>query len=190
MVGSDIVVGRTKDLTNRAESVKRGFAKYLDKERINEVIGGMRMGRERMLLTFLWMSGVRVSEAVSVCKQDLDFEQRLMSVKWLKSRKYLRRVVPIHSRLSGVLQVYVSRMREEERVFPVTRQRAFQITKRYLGCSPHQLRHSFAVNWLRGGGDLVVLHRVLGHAKIQTTMEYLKIVPIDQAKALEKIEFW
>jgi len=51
------------------------------------------------------------------------------------------------------------------------------------------LRHSFAVNWLRCGGEIDVLHRILGHSKIQTTMEYLKIVPRDQGKALMGIDF-
>lgn len=54
---------------------------------------------------------------------------------------------------------------------------------------PHQFRHSFAVNWLRNNGDIIILHRILGHTKIQTTMEYLKIVPTDQGKELLKINF-
>lgn len=71
----------------------------------------------------------------------------------------------------------------------MTRQRAWQLTQKYLGGHPHQLRHSFAVNWLRSGGEIVVLHRMLGHSKVQTTMEYLKIVPTDQGKELLKIQF-
>jgi len=54
---------------------------------------------------------------------------------------------------------------------------------------PHQFRHSFAVNWLRCGGELVVLSRMLGHSNIQSTMEYLKIVPLDVGKELLKIQF-
>jgi site-specific recombinase XerD len=48
---------------------------------------------------------------------------------------------------------------------------------------------AFAVNWLRSDGDVVTLHRILGHANIQTTMIYLRIVPLDQGRELMKIRF-
>jgi integrase len=112
-----------------------------------------------------------------------------MSVLWQKSRKYSRRIVPLHPRLRELLQLYTATMRLDDRIFPITRQRAWQLTQKYLGGHPHQLRHSFAVNWLRSGGEIVVLHKILGHSKIQTTMEYLNIVPTDQGKELLKIQF-
>jgi len=112
-----------------------------------------------------------------------------MTVRWLKSKKYKNRVVPVHSRLLEIIRYYTSNMGYDSLVFPITRQRAFQITKKFMGISPHQLRHSFAVNWLRCDGDIVTLHRVLGHSNIRTTMEYLKIVPTDQGKELEKMVF-
>ena len=80
-------------------------------------------------------------------------------------------------------------MKSEDIVFPISRQRAWKISRRYLGGSPHTVRHSFAVNWLRHGGDIVILKNILGHSKIETTMEYLKIVPIDQGKELLKVRF-
>ena len=66
---------------------------------------------------------------------------------------------------------------------------AFYITKKWLGVSPHKLRHSFAVNWLREKGDIAYLSKALGHRYLNTTGEYLKIVPSDVAKELEKIKF-
>jgi hypothetical protein len=47
----------------------------------------------------------------------------------------------------------------------------------------------FAVNWLRHQGDIYVLSRYMGHSRIQNTMEYLKIVPMDQGRELMKITF-
>ena len=178
-----------QDLTISAEYVKRDFAKYWDRSYINERIDKIDNLNHRMLLRFLWMSGVRITEAVSLRKMDLDFPAYLMTVRWLKSRKYNYRVLPMHPRLKDILQVYTATLKAEERVFPITRQRAWQLTQKYLSGHPHQLRHSFAVNWLKCGGDVVMLHKVLGHAKIQTTMEYLKIVPADQGKELIKIQF-
>lgn len=178
-----------KNLTLAARTVKSSVPKYWDREYVNQHIQAVNNHQHKMLLQFLWMSGVRITEAVSLRKQDLDFTNYTMSVLWQKSRKYSRRIVPMHPRLRDLLQLYTATMRLEDKVFGITRQRAWQLTQKYLSGHPHQLRHSFAVNWLRSDGDLVILHKILGHSKIQTTMLYLEIVPTDQGKELLKVRF-
>ena len=168
---------------------KQDLPKYWDKEYINQHIVEIPNHTHKMLITFLWRSGVRITEAVTLTKGMIDLKQHTMQVKWLKSRRYNYRIVPLHPTLKDLLEIFTATMKHDQRVFPITRQRAWQITKKYLNGHPHQLRHSFAVNWLRCGGEIDVLHRILGHSKIQTTMEYLKIVPRDQGKALMGIDF-
>lgn len=188
--GNEIIVhSKNQDLTNSSQSVKREYAQYWNREYINERIDAITNPSHQMLLRFLWYSGVRITEAVSIRKTDIDLQNYVMTVRWLKSRKYRTRIVPMHHLLRSLLQVFTATLKAEDRVFPITRQRAWQLTQKHLNGHPHQLRHSFAVNWLRCGGDIVTLHRILGHAKIQTTMEYLKIVPVDQGKELQKIQF-
>lgn len=179
----------SKDLTKAPEQVKKELPKYWDREYIRTGLDAIQNPSHRMLMQFLWMSGVRISEAVNLSKGQIDFEHFTMTVRWLKSRKYLHRVVPLHPNLRELLHVYTAAMKADQRVFPITRQRAWQLTQKYFGGHPHQLRHSFAVNWLRCDGDLIILHKILGHSKIQTTLEYLKISPIDQGRELMKIQF-
>lgn len=187
--GEIVLVQSNQDLTKAVESVKRDLIPYWDRHELNQLLDRIANHEHQMLLRFLWMSGVRVTEAVSLRKQDIDFENYVMRVRWLKSRKYNERVVPIHPRLRDLMRLYTATMKVEERVFPLTRQRAWQLCQKYLGGKTHKLRHSFAVNWLRCDGDLVALHRILGHSKLQTTMEYLKIVPRDQGRELLKVQF-
>jgi integrase len=182
-------VQNNKNLTKTSSRVKQDLPKYWDKEYINNRLESIIDNKNKMLIRFLWMSGVRISEALSLHKKDIDFKNYVMRIKWLKNRKYNERIVPIHPKLKDILEMYTAAMNLEDRIFPFTRQRAWQITTLWLDGNPHKLRHSFAVNWLRCNGDLVTLHRILGHSKIQTTMEYLKIVPIDQGKELIKINF-
>jgi len=187
----EIQVFNRQDLTKPNNYVKLEIRKYLDRDVINAKLNQISNQEHRMLLTFMWRSGVRVSEAILLTKGKMDFENYLMTIKWLKNRKYYERVVPLHPQLRDLMQLYTAPMKAEDKVFPFSRQRVWQLMKKYFdkNAHPHTLRHSFAVNWLKCDGDIVILHKILGHSKIQTTMEYLKIVPIDQGKELLKIQF-
>lgn len=185
----DLIKSKNQDLTIVSQTVKTQIPKYWERNYINAKIESIENVNHKMLIRFLWLSGVRITEAVSLRKSDIDFNNYIMTVRWLKSKKYLYRVVPIHPILRDLMQLYTAPYKADDRIFNITRQRAWQICIKYLNGHPHQLRHSFAVNWLRCDGDLVILSKMLGHSKIQTTMEYLKIVPIDQGKELLKIQF-
>jgi integrase/recombinase XerC len=48
---------------------------------------------------------------------------------------------------------------------------------------PHKLRHTYATNYLRNGGQLEQLRIVMGHRDISTTQRYLSLMPEDLYKA-------
>ena len=162
---------------------------YFDKDFIRHRLEMIENPRDKFFCLFLFMSGVRVSEAINIKKKDIDTKNRTMRVQWLKSRKYLERNVPIHSQLASMLEIYTGKLNQDEKVFGFSRQQAWNITKKHFGSHPHIFRHSFAVNYLREQGRIENLSRILGHTNIKTTMEYLKIVPADLGKELETIKF-
>ena len=53
-------------------------------------------------------------------------------------------------------------------------------------CHPHQLRHTFAVAFLRKTRDLARLQRILGHTDISTTTIYLRFAYDDLKEALDR----
>ena len=46
----------------------------------------------------------------------------------------------------------------------------------------HDLRHIFAVNYLRDGGDIYALQQLLGHRSIKTTEAYLDFLTPEQKR--------
>lgn len=179
-----------KNLTKTIKTVKkRELAKYLSKDFIRDKLQQITNPKDKFFIIFLWMTGVRISEAITITKGDIDIKDKVMRIRWLKNRKFQERNIPIHPLLNGMLEMFIAPLNLEDKIFPFTRVQGFHITKRWLGVSPHKLRHSFAVNWLREGGDLAQLKGMLGHKYLNTTGEYLKIVPSDIGKELEKIKF-
>lgn len=50
-------------------------------------------------------------------------------------------------------------------------------------CSPHTLRHTFAVNFLRGGGNLFELQQLMGHTDLTVLRRYVALAETDLAEA-------
>lgn len=46
-------------------------------------------------------------------------------------------------------------------------------------CSPHTCRHSFAINFLRNGGNVFALQQILGHTEIKMTSRYIALAVAD-----------
>lgn len=187
----DIIPEPRKDLTKVIENVfrEKELPKYWDRVYINAKIAEETNHTYKMLFMMLWLTGVRISECLSIRKQDLDFKNNMIHIPWLKNRKYKDRRIPMHPLLKMPLALFTAKINGPNKIFRFNRNTAYIAVNKRFGGSPHQFRHSFAVNWLNCKGDLVILHKILGHRQIQTTMEYLKIVPVDQEKELLKIDF-
>lgn len=51
----------------------------------------------------------------------------------------------------------------------------------------HSARHSFAFNYVRAGGNVVVLQNIMGHSNIKTTMVYFHVNVDSQKNEIEKL---
>ncbi len=131
--------------------------------------------RDYAFILFLYATGTRVSEAVSVRKSEI--EEGWLKILNAKGDK--ERMVPIApDALDALTQYLDAREKIDDHLWlnyqgkKMSRITAFKITQKYLGISPHVLRHSYATAMILGGADLRVVQELLGHVSINTTQIY------------------
>jgi len=53
----------------------------------------------------------------------------------------------------------------------------------------HDLRHTFASNYVIKGGNIVSLQKILGHSTINMTLRYAHLAPDFMTKDIERLDF-
>lgn len=191
-IKGDVSVFDPQDLTKPHVNVKAQIISHFTKEEMIELLSGLPPNKNGMLFQFLWRTGVRVTEAISLSMKDLDFVNNEIMIRWLKNRKQQYRVIPMHSSLKNPLYLFTASLLSDDRIFPITRQRVDQLCKKYGFGHAHKIRHSFALNFIRQSNTpiaLIELRDILGHKKIETTIDYLRITPMGTKAALGRVSF-
>ena len=142
-------------------------------------------GRDRILLRLLYLSGLRISEAVGI--RWIDLGPAGISVVGKGSRA--RTVAVPKELLVELRSLREANEQETGRIFrtvigkPLSVRQARRIVStaamESIGrpASPHWLRHAHASVALEKGCPLHVLRDSLGHASISTTSKYLGVRP-------------
>jgi integrase/recombinase XerD len=134
--------------------------------------------RDYALILFLYASGCRISEALSAERGDI--KDGWLKIRFAKGEK--ERMVPLAPIALDALDEYM-KYRDYGSTYLWTNYRgeklsrigAYKIVRKYLGVSPHTLRHSFASALIAGGADLRVVQELLGHSSLATTQIYTHI---------------
>jgi integrase/recombinase XerD len=155
---------------------------------------GQNQKRCFTLACLLLDTGLRIDEARTLVPANIDFDNLLVTVmgKGQKQRK-----VPLSFQGRKILYLYI---KENERRFVFgTRnhtmcsirnlQRDLTAICKHLAftgvrCSWHTLRHTFAVSYLRNGGNLFYLSKILGHTSVKTTERYLQSLGVEDLQAV------
>jgi len=159
--------------------------------------------RDYTIMLTLLDTGIRCSELTGLRLTDVNLESRLLKV-WGKGSK--ERQVPIGAKVQKALWKYLTRYRPEpatpryEQVFltrdghPLTKDRLEAIVERYgkkagitgARVSPHTFRHTMAVTFLRNGGDVFSLQRILGHSQLEVVRGYVNLAQSDISRVHRK----
>lgn len=161
------------------------------------------VARDKAILAVLLDTGIRASELCGLLLEHVHITPQDGFLKVMgKGRR--EREVPLGRQSRQLLRDYIKNYRlpleNEPHVFishrhdPLTTSALRSMFKAWMHrakitgvrCSPHDCRHTYAINFLLQGGNLYVLSRLMGHSSIAITEVYLRAVEALQARKAGK----
>nr|MBI5455774.1 tyrosine-type recombinase/integrase [Candidatus Levybacteria bacterium] len=175
--------------------------KFLEKDQVDRLVTACDTSKEegirdRAILELLFSTGLRVSELVSLNRDQINLERREFGVIG-KGRKH--RLVFVSDRAADWIQRYLDerkdkfkplfirysgaiieendgeRMRLTTRSIERTVKKYVRLARIPVDATVHTMRHSFATDLLTNGADLRSVQEMLGHKNISTTQIYTHI---------------
>lgn len=169
--------------------------------------------RDRAIILTLLSSGMRASELCGIRLEHLDLGNNKITIAGKgRGRDSKQRLIFIGRRTSKaiwrLITPHISAMYPSDPIFtvgpdddprPMTRDVLSRLIKR-IGqragvkkAHPHRFRHTFAVNYIRNGGDAITLQRILGHESLEMVKRYVNIASEDCAsvhKTADPVDRW
>ena len=160
-----------------------------EKENSNPMLGA----RDEALFSFLYASGCRISEALSIRVRDLDFAsgQVIITGKGKKQRfvffgkqtaEILKAYLPLRQQVVTEEGTGTEALFIDYKGNALTARGATWILRQYKmnahidkNVTLHTFRHTFATHILEGGADIRAVQELLGHAGLSTTQIYTHV---------------
>jgi integrase/recombinase XerD len=178
-----------KDITLNVKRPKKEkkIPSVLTKEEVKTLLDSIDTKKSKLMVSFMYACGFRVSELTNLKVKDLNFEEKVGNVRQGKGKK--DRVFNIPEFLSEDLKVQAEKQKEKKKEYLFTGpkdklsdrnlQKIIQKASKRAGIKKdvhcHTLRHSFATHLLENGTDIRTIQVLLGHSSISTTELYTHI---------------
>ena len=142
--------------------------------------------RDKLILTVLYSSGLRISELTKLAIKDIDFDERTMLIRGKGDKD---RIALFDNNAKDMMMKYLEK-RPQISEFLIVNRKGEPLTPRYIQnmikkygnkagikkkVTPHVLRHSYATHLLKHGVDIRVIQQLLGHASLSTTQIYTSV---------------
>lgn len=175
-----------------APKKKKTIPVFVREEDMNRLLDDTDFGkdfegvRNRLILEFFYVTGVRLSELVGLKDADVDFSAKVVKVTGKRNKQ---RIIPFGSELDADLKQYLSLRNEtcgmtdfffvRNNGRKLNAPAVYLLVRRSLSKvvtlkkkSPHVLRHSFATSMLNNQAELGAVKELLGHESLTTTEIY------------------
>jgi len=159
-------------------------------EQVKTIFDAAKVGWPQLAVKILLGTGIRVGELCNLQLEDVeDDDDAMMFLKIKRGKGAKFRRVPVSQRLRREIIRYINRSRPDSGApnlillssgRPVSVQTACELLQRLhkkLGfpLHAHKFRHTFATEYLRRGGEMERLRRILGHTTYSMVMRYVHL---------------
>ena len=184
------------DISMRQKS--RRLPSVLTEDEVKELLGVERKNfqdeRDHMLFLFIYNTGCRISEAVAVDIDDIEYGKRRILIRGKGGKE---RFVFFSKSTAAEIKEYLEKRNEYLMSLGIEGEKAlligdkggrlpfssahiiFDKYRALLGWqkefTPHTLRHSFATHLMDRGADIRLVQELLGHESISTTQIYTHV---------------
>ncbi len=143
--------------------------------------------KHKTMIALSYGAGLRVSEVISLCVQDIDFDSKTIFIHQSKGKK--DRISILSKKIINDIKIFTAGKTSYDYLFSserggkLSKRTAQKIFKNALTKSRivkpatfHSLRHSFATHLLENGTDVRYVQVLLGHNSIRTTQLYTQVM--------------
>jgi integrase/recombinase XerD len=155
---------------------------------------GLAIARDRAILAFALDTGARAGGICTARMADLDMERRsiLVTEKGKKTRAvvFTKVTAALLSDWIAVRQNAPALFYNLDTLEPLTPSGLLQLFRR-LGkragvkgrVNPHSFRHTFGKEYVKAGGDVFTLARIMGHTDVNTTAQHYAVFTSEEVAA-------
>lgn len=166
--------------------------KYLKKEEWDKLRSSIDNYRDKLIITLLYSTGMRVGEFTKLKVEDIDFEERFIRIPEENSKTKTARTVFVPREVLNDLRGYLRlEKKKKDRIFEISSRRVQQLLKKYsvraaVKATPHTLRHTHVVHSLLNKVPITAVQKQVGHKRLTTTQIYSDLAPEQVRQAYEK----
>ena len=146
--------------------------------------------RDFCIMILILDTGIRINECVNIKISDINLSYGVLNVRAETAKVRVFRQLPLSAKCRRLLKelVSIAENSESDYVFQSLyggKMDGHQITcnfRKYgkeMGikqrCTPHVFRHTFATNFVKGGGDVFTLQKMLGHSTLSMSRRYIQL---------------
>ena len=178
---------------------RQGNRKYLNWRERETFFRAVRRDSDPFSKAFcltLFYTGCRISEALGVTCERVDFTEKALIFETLKRRhRGHYRSVPIPDNLLELLEEILKDRNPTDKVWKYSRPTAYRLIKRTTEqakltgskACPKGLRHSFAIACISREIPLTTIQKWMGHARLETTAIYLNAVGEEERQLAKRL---
>lgn len=181
-------IPRNPAVALRSPKVHESFQeRILTPKQVKAIVVAAEPGRDQALLSFVYATGCRASEACQLLWKDITPKPDGSAVVRLLGKREKWRSVRLPKLVWYQFESLRGEALDDDLVFGLARRQAHDVMKAAAvkagvpDASMHWLRHSLASHALDAGAPISVVRDTLGHASIQTTDKYLHSNPDESA---------